>query len=63
VFGPVANDKVAKLTDINGREFLVMTLLAIAVLVMGLYPRPLTEVMHTSVNDLLTHVAHSKLVD
>ncbi|TCS71348.1 NADH dehydrogenase subunit M [Sulfuritortus calidifontis] len=61
VFGPVANDKVAAMEDINSREFLVLALLAICVLAMGLYPLPVTEVMHASVNNLLEHVAHSKL--
>jgi NADH-quinone oxidoreductase subunit M len=59
--GPVANDHVKELTDINSREFLVMSLLAIAVLAMGLYPRPFTDVMDTSVAELLKHVALSKL--
>jgi NADH-quinone oxidoreductase subunit M len=59
--GPVANDHVKELTDINAREFLVMALLAIAVLAMGLYPKPFTDVMDASVADLLKHVALSKL--
>ena len=59
--GPVTNDHVKELTDINGREFLVMALLAIAVLAMGLYPKPFTDVMDASVADLLKHVALSKL--
>ncbi|MBP6221633.1 MULTISPECIES: NADH-quinone oxidoreductase subunit M [unclassified Limnohabitans] len=59
--GPVANDDVKDLTDINGREFLVMALLAAAVLYMGVYPKPFTDVMDTSVADLLKHVAMSKL--
>ena len=59
--GPVANDDVKGLQDINGREFLMLSLLAIAVLVMGLYPKPFTDVMNVSVADLLTHVAASKL--
>jgi len=59
--GPVANDHVKELTDINSREFLVMALLAIAVLAMGLYPKPFTDVMDTSVAELLKHVALSKL--
>jgi NADH-quinone oxidoreductase subunit M len=62
VFGKVANEHVAEMQDIDGREFLVLGLLAIAVLVMGLYPLPVTEVMHASVNNLLEHVAHSKLI-
>ena len=61
VFGPVANPQVAALTDINSREFLVLLLLALCVLGIGIYPLPLTEVMHASVNNLLEHVAHSKL--
>jgi NADH-quinone oxidoreductase subunit M len=61
IFGAVANDNVAKLKDIGAREFLVLALLALAVLGMGLYPLPFTEVMHASVNDLLQHLAVSKL--
>ena len=61
VFGAVANPHVEELTDISAREFLVLGLLAVAVLAMGLYPLPFTEVMHHSVNNLLSHVAQSKL--
>jgi NADH-quinone oxidoreductase subunit M len=61
VFGVVANDHVRELTDVNGREFLVLGLLALAVLAMGVYPFPFTEVMHASVDNLLKHVAVSKL--
>jgi NADH-quinone oxidoreductase subunit M len=61
VFGAVANDRVAALKDLNGREFLVLAALAVAVLAMGTYPLPFTEVMHASVNDLLRHVALPKL--
>ena len=59
--GPVGNDNVKGLTDIDSREFLVLALLGIAVLAMGLYPRPFTDVMDTSVAELLKHVALSKL--
>ncbi|MDR1854658.1 MAG: NADH-quinone oxidoreductase subunit M [Azoarcus sp.] len=61
VFGAVANEKVASLTDIGGREFLFLALLAICVLAMGLYPFPFTETMHVSVDELLRHVAAGKL--
>jgi NADH-quinone oxidoreductase subunit M len=61
IFGAIANDRVAALRDIGAREFLVLGLLAIAVLAMGIYPDPFAEVLHVSVNDLLTHVAQSKL--
>ena len=61
-FGAVANDKVKALTDLNSREFLMMAVLAIAVLWMGVYPKPFTDVMHVSVTKLLEHVAQSKLV-
>jgi NADH-quinone oxidoreductase subunit M len=60
VFGAVANEHVEQLQDITPREFLVLGLLAIAVLAMGIYPLPFTEVMHASVDQLLTHVAQSK---
>jgi NADH-quinone oxidoreductase subunit M len=59
--GPVTNDHVRELTDINAREFLMLALLAVAVLYMGLYPKPFTDVMNTSVADLLKHVAATKL--
>ena len=59
--GPVANDQVKALVDINSREFLMLALLAVAVLYMGIYPKPFTDVMTTSVDDLLRHVALSKL--
>jgi NADH-quinone oxidoreductase subunit M len=61
IFGPVANDHVAKLADLNPREYIVLGLLAAAVLWMGIYPLPFTDVMHASVNDLLRHVAAPKL--
>ena len=61
VFGAVANEHVAALKDLNGREFVVLGALAVAVLFMGIYPLPFTEVMHASVNDLLRHVAVPKL--
>jgi len=61
IFGEVANRHVAELTDANTREVLVLGLLAIAVLWLGLHPAPFTEIMHASVNDLLRHLAVSKL--
>ena len=59
--GPVVNDHVRNLQDINAREFLVMAILAIAVLVMGVYPKPFTDVTDASVSHLLQHVSQSKL--
>ena len=59
--GAPANDHVKALKDINAREFIMLALLAAAVLYMGLYPRPFTDVMEASVADLLKHVALSKL--
>jgi NADH-quinone oxidoreductase subunit M len=61
-FGDIANDDVRKLTDINSREFLILSVLAIATLWMGLYPKPFTDVMQVSVTELLRHVAQSKLI-
>jgi NADH-quinone oxidoreductase subunit M len=60
IFGAVANSHVAELVDINKREFLMLGILAIAVIAMGLYPAPFTDAMQTSVTDLLKHVAISK---
>jgi NADH-quinone oxidoreductase subunit M len=59
--GPVTNDHVRELEDINGREFLMLSLLAVAVLAMGIDPKPFTDVMDASVAELLNHVAQSKL--
>jgi len=61
IFGAVGNEHVAALRDLNPREFLVLGLLAAAVLFMGLYPLPFTEVMHASVAELLRQVAASKI--
>ncbi len=60
-FGAVANDHVRELKDLNRREFAMLGVLAIAVLAMGLYPKPFTDVMHSSVVELLRHVAVSKI--
>lgn len=61
IFGDVANDRVAALTDINSREFAILAVMAIMVLYMGIHPKPFTDVMHVSVQALLDHVAISKL--
>jgi NADH-quinone oxidoreductase subunit M len=59
--GPVANDDVKQLTDINSREFLMLGLLAIAVLWMGVFPKPFTDVMNASVAEFLKHMAAGKI--
>ena len=61
VFGNVTNPQVEKMKDVNPREFSFLAVLAVLVLAMGVYPKPVTDVMHTSVNNLLAHVAQSKL--
>jgi len=60
-FGEVANEHVKALQDINGREFLMLSLLAAAGLWMGLYPKPFTDIMNVSVTEFLRHVAVSKV--
>lgn len=60
-FGEVANDEVQALTDINRREFWMLASLAVVVLLLGVWPDPLLDVMHASVEHLLTQVAQSKL--
>jgi NADH-quinone oxidoreductase subunit M len=61
IFGEVVSSKVAALTDINAREWLFLAALAIAVLLMGLWPKPFLNVIHTSAEHLLTQAAASKL--
>ncbi|MDR2507368.1 MAG: NADH-quinone oxidoreductase subunit M [Candidatus Accumulibacter sp.] len=61
MFGPVTNPAVAALNDIDVREFLVLSLLALGVLGIGLYPRSLSEIMRLSVSELLRHIAISKV--
>ena len=61
IFGEVANDKVAALKDINGREFLVLGLLAVAVLLVGLWPAPLLDVMRATTQHLAEQLLVSKV--
>ncbi|MEK7946982.1 NADH-quinone oxidoreductase subunit M [Pigmentiphaga sp. YJ18] len=61
VFGDITHQHVRELTDVNAREFFILGVMAIAVLYMGVYPAPFTDVMHVSVDALLKHVAISKL--
>jgi len=60
-FGEIANEHVRGLVDLDRREFAMLAALAVAVLAMGLYPKPFTDVMHSSVVELLRHVSVSKL--
>ncbi len=61
VFGPVANEGVASLTDLNAREFLVLGVLAIAVLLLGVWPAPLLEIMQASIRHLVEQAVTTKL--
>ena len=61
IFGPVANDGVATLDDLNGREFLILGVLAVAVLLLGIWPAPLLELMQASVQHLVEQIVTSKL--
>jgi NADH-quinone oxidoreductase subunit M len=61
MFGPVANEGVAQLEDLNPREFGVLAALAVGVLLLGLWPAPLLEVMQASVRHLVEHVMTGKL--
>jgi NADH-quinone oxidoreductase subunit M len=61
IFGAIANKHVAELLDLNGREFLILGVLAIAVIGMGVYPAPIGDALQSSVSDLLKHVAVSKV--
>jgi NADH-quinone oxidoreductase subunit M len=61
VFGPIANNDVAQLKDINAREFVMLALLALLTLWMGIQPKPFTDVTEVSVSALLEHVSVSKI--
>jgi NADH-quinone oxidoreductase subunit M len=61
VYGEVANDNVAALKDINRREFFYLAILALVVLALGLWPDPLVKVMHPTMENLLNHIANSKI--
>jgi NADH-quinone oxidoreductase subunit M len=61
VFGSVTNPHVEEMQDLNKRESLILGVLAVCVLAMGLYPKPFTDVMHASVDNLIAHVGQSKL--
>ena len=61
VYGEVANDNVAKLQDLNSREFIVLAVLAASVLLVGLWPAPLVDMMNTSVELLIEQIAQPKL--
>ncbi|MEO5703056.1 MAG: NADH-quinone oxidoreductase subunit M, partial [Gammaproteobacteria bacterium] len=61
IFGKIANDGVAALNDINTREYVILGTLAVAVLAVGIYPAPLIDVMHPTVQHLLEHIIQSKL--
>jgi NADH-quinone oxidoreductase subunit M len=61
IYGPIANDHVKTLSDVNRREFWLLVVVALLVLSMGVWPKPYIDVMHSTVADLLAHVAKSKL--
>ncbi len=61
LFGEVANDQVAALKDLNGREFLVLSVLAAGVLLLGIWPQPLVDMMQVSIEALVEHIGRSKL--
>jgi NADH-quinone oxidoreductase subunit M len=61
VYGAVANEHVAALKDVGAREIAFLAILAVAVLAMGVYPKPFTDVMNPSIQELLKHVAAGKL--
>jgi NADH-quinone oxidoreductase subunit M len=61
IFGEVTSTAVARLEDINAREALVLGTIAVAVLMVGLWPEPLVNLMHASVDQLLEHIQQSKI--
>ena len=61
IYGEVANDNVAKLQDLNQREFFVLAVLALAVLLVGLWPAPLVDMINVTIEQLIQQVGQSKL--
>jgi NADH-quinone oxidoreductase subunit M len=61
IFGPVANEGVASLQDLNGREFLVLVMLAAGVLALGVWPAPLLDIMRASIHHLVDQAVATKL--
>ena len=61
IYGEVANDNVASLEDLNIREFIVLGVLAVAVLLLGLWPAPLVDMMNASIEQLIQQIGQSKL--
>jgi NADH-quinone oxidoreductase subunit M len=61
VYGPIGNDRVAALQDLNGREFLVLATLAIAVLLVGIWPAPLLKIMQPSIHHLVDQAIATKI--
>jgi len=61
IFGSVTREEVETLKDINGREAFVLATLAVVVILVGVWPQPLVDLMHTSVNELLVHIQQSKI--
>jgi NADH-quinone oxidoreductase subunit M len=61
IYGEVANEKVAELQDLNMREFVVLAVLAVAVLLIGLWPAPLVDMMNVTIDQLIQQIGHSKL--
>ena len=61
VYGEVANDNVAALEDLNHREFLVLGILAVSVLLVGLWPAPLVDMMNATIEHLVQQIGQSKL--
>lgn len=61
IFGPIANERIAGLRDLDKREFLVLGAVAVGVLGLGLWPAPLVEIMSATVDNLASHITQSKL--
>jgi NADH-quinone oxidoreductase subunit M len=61
VFGPVANDHVAHMKDLNAREFIILFVLAVCVLALGVWPQPLTQIMEVSLHHLVDQAVASKV--
>jgi NADH-quinone oxidoreductase subunit M len=62
LYGEVANDNVAKLTDLNSREFYVLSVLAVSVLLVGVWPAPLIDLMTATIDQLMLQISETKII-
>ena len=62
IFGDVTKESVAELKDINSREAFILFMLAAVVLLFGVWPAPIFDVMHVTIEELVNHILQTKVI-